>query len=321
MAEVREATTGPEGYGETKGLTFYDLGRSGRPVGNHDARRVQEVIARSTTPIHELTNPPDVAGTHVHSGWDKASGEYVTRQVPDRLNDRKLDIHLNDSGMGDNHAGEYHDARWYSNGGDYSKPMTLGSSKIKLRSGADDHTILHELGHYRSARIDKNPESDYRTPTRRGKEEAHADDNDRERFRPDPRDVRAGKEVDRPSPYETRYAWRGRGGNVAHTAYVKARKTPLVSAERQAQRTADVEKQNAEVRWKNVHAPGGPQNLLVGTKWGESVRNPATGVHESKAIEWGPNPAAIVHPAQFGEAEAAAPLRTGRTMSASEHLR
>jgi len=88
----------------------------------------------------------------------------------------------------------------------------------------EGQVFLHELGHWRSAQL-QNPSAQYKTPSQRGREEAFADDNVVDRWRPDPRDVRRGTATPRHSSYEGDYGWQGLGGAAAHGAYIKARRT------------------------------------------------------------------------------------------------
>jgi len=186
-----------------------DRVRAGPFTEHGGERHVQEVIARSTTPMHEINVPKTPWGS-------------------DRDPDDVFPLHINagvTSGMG---------ARGRSFAGTYKGGGSHERGEIDLAGGAlGNHlgneragqTLLHELGHYKSAKVEHNDSAHYRTPSQRGKEEAVADDNEMERWRPDPRDVRAGRSKAPQASYENSGAFMGMGGQKAHGPYVRARKT------------------------------------------------------------------------------------------------
>lgn len=235
MSEVRrlpiEVEAGIPGVDSLTG----PAGRRTAFTGPAGARRVLETIARSTTPAEEFTHPTTPWGTekdpddlyplHIRTGVDPLLrgrlGAAAGTFQPGGHSERGL-IHVGP------HHGQFEEAA--------------------------AHTLMHEMGHARSK---AEHTAAYDTPTQRGKEEARADDNMLERFRPDPRDVRRGRAaraVERPDPmdplrepgaydwnlhnkrqlglrpkavYESRGAWEGYGGRVGHQAYLKARQQPL----------------------------------------------------------------------------------------------
>lgn len=198
MQEVRGARmnieAGPEGSGPMTG-----------PAG---VRHVQEVIARSKTPIQEINVPKTSWGTDMD---------------PDDSYD--LRINTGSKGAGGRASSA---AGWYSGGGHYERgEIHIAGGAVGNYGGVEGagQTLLHELGHYKSAKVEHNDSANYRTPVQRGKEEAFADDNEKERWRPDPRDVRKGTSKPPRGAYENEGAFQGLGGKKAHVPYVKARQT------------------------------------------------------------------------------------------------
>ena len=152
--------------------------------------------------------------------------------------------------------------------------VSIGSGFSNLQHAQQG--LIHELGHYKSGKIDKNPSG--KTKGIKGaREEARADDYAQEHWRPDPRDVKRGKEKNFPkrnmywegkdgqeefepwtphgnlryglglesipgqndvSPYEHEQSWVNRGGPKAHLEYLRARTTPLVTDRRNEQAKA-----------------------------------------------------------------------------------
>lgn len=156
-------------------------------------RQIHETIARSTTP---------------------------TDEVPDTQRHLKIHPAVGYSGT-NNRAGVYRNIK-----GAVALKTSPGS--IHLAGGdtkeGEGQTLLHELGHWASNRQGRES-AWYDTPTQRGKEEAFADDNMAERWRPDPRDVRKGVSKPPGFGYEMDTNFQGLGGAVAHKAYIKARRT------------------------------------------------------------------------------------------------
>lgn len=186
-------------------------------IGNDDApfggpggeRRVHEVVARSTTPMSELAPREEDDGLTIHTGADlNAAGDY-SRQY---------------WGQGRVRIGTHRPST-------YSKGKGWGRADLHTSEEEGGKTLMHELGHAQSA-MAYTKSSYYDTPTQRGKEEALADDNEVKRFRPDPRDVRAGRSKPVAPVYEHEQAHQGIGGARSHAAYLKARTTPIVQRAR-----------------------------------------------------------------------------------------
>jgi len=199
MNDVRQArmmvTAGQEGSGPFTG-----------PAGE---QQVHEVIARSKTPMREINIPKTAYGT-------------------DRDPDDVFPLHI-ETGLKGNLSGRSTAAAGtYSGGGMYERGnIRIAGGAVGNYGGAEGagQTLLHELGHYRSAKVEHNDSAHYRTPGQVGKEEAFADDNEKERWRPDPRDVRKGISKPPRGAYENSGAFNGLGGKKAHGPYVRARKT------------------------------------------------------------------------------------------------
>jgi len=204
MREVRNARIEVhpgESYDRAVGASA-NSGMSGPPpfTGHGAQRRIHEVIARSTTPASDFETTP-----HGHTPDD-----YYPLKIRTGSADR--------SGA----------AGWYHPGGVYDRGTIHLSSMADLGNKGEEvpgQTLLHELGHYHSAKVAQNPFASYDTPVRRGNEEAHADDNMVGRWRPDPRDVRRGQSAPKNPSYEYDGSFKGIGGNAAHRAYTKARQT------------------------------------------------------------------------------------------------
>jgi hypothetical protein len=204
MAEVRNArmdiNAGPSKHPErTKTGPFTEHGGE---------RHIQEVIARSTTPMHEINVPKTTWGSDID---------------PDDAYPLHINAGVTSFGGSRSYAGTYR-----GGGSHYERgQIDLAGGSIGSHSGPEraGQTLLHEMGHYRSAKVEHNPSAEYRTPGQVGKEEAFADDNEVERWRPDPRDVRKGKSKPPTPGYENSGAFYGLGGQKAHGPYVRARKT------------------------------------------------------------------------------------------------
>jgi hypothetical protein len=174
------------------------------PKSHQMERGLQEHIARSTTPVSDFS-ATTVEGHH--------------RSYP--LSIRPGTIHPDRP----NASGTYGSGGTDSRQGD----ITLASPVSGRSTG---QTLLHELGHHRSHKVENEGAGTVharltgkKTPTRRGQEEAFADDNMMERFRPDPRDVRKGIDTRPDASYEHERSFKGQGGKVAYEAYLKHRKT------------------------------------------------------------------------------------------------
>lgn len=112
----------------------------------------------------------------------------------------------------------------------------LGRDETPSRTA---QTLMHEMGHSRSY-SEMTEHSSRETPSKKGQEEAFADDYMMAHFRPDPRELRRagakGADSSRstiavPAPaYEYEGAFTSQknyGGKTAHRAYMKARTTPI----------------------------------------------------------------------------------------------
>ena len=196
MREVRDAplNVAQETFGDGQGPHIFNESPF---TGPGAPRRVLETIARSTTPVEELRGK-NISHLYIRTGSTTpgtASGVYL----PDA-------IHISNNSRTSTALGPI---------------ATRHENEI-----AAGRMLLHELGHHRS-RLEGRDHASYDTPVRVGKEEAFADENKIERFRPDPRDHRAGRIVPTSNGYESLRAFKGMGGKTARTAYAKARTTPL----------------------------------------------------------------------------------------------
>jgi hypothetical protein len=225
MNEVRQLPIDIEPGEASSGAAF---------TGQGAERHVHEVIARSTTPAREVSHPL----------W-----AYGEEKNPDDVWSLKIATGRNLSDIGATGT--------YSQGSDYGRgQISLGEQEKEHAAG---QSLIHEMGHYRSANIEHT--NAYETPTQKGKEEARADDNLVERWRPDPRDLRRGSRaaakveriegdqekdqvyrkelrglkenaaLSKPAMpvYEHQSAFQGSGGKVAAKAYTRARRTPFVN--------------------------------------------------------------------------------------------
>jgi len=199
-------------------------------TGPAGTRHAQEVIARSTTPageIHEMRSMnPDAAPPRLTVGTGiPTPGAY----------------------------GEYR--RWNMAG--YGEiridPHRTQGTKREMRQSEEHQgqTLIHELGHVRSQLEGTSPDNAPLGETRaetRGREEGIADANRAERWRPDPRDVRAGRSQKAESAYTNPHTWERLEGAgsltstntpLGYTAYMKQRPDVMVGKIRQAARTQE----------------------------------------------------------------------------------
>lgn len=257
----------PERMRDVRETMPYEVypGQKGHFSGPHGEHQVHQIIARSTTPTGEiLEKNPDYSkggGFHlpIHTGsrisggrrgQPAAAGAYVNQRNAQGIQGAHGEIHLS------------------------------GEADTPEREG---QTLLHELGHWRSNRL-WTPHSYVDTPAQRGKEEAFADENMLTRWRPDPRDVHRGTSQP-PSPsYESESAHQGIGGQKSHTAYLKARKTPLVSQARI--REAKASYKDAAYQPEMLWDKGGSQD----------PKATGHGINLNAAKPEGP-----LHPMQFGK--------------------
>lgn len=180
--------------------TRYAVGQT-----HQSARRMADVVARSTADMHHYgQGSVDVAARRTH--------------MTNRVNPSDMwSLHVS---TGDHLPGA---AGTYSGGGTWDR----GQIRIEGRGDEEAHgqTLMHEMGHYISHKINPSDSNDYNTPTRVGREEAHADDYMMTHWRPDPRDVRRGTSA-KPRPvYENSDAFYGNGRKKAHGPYLTARTT------------------------------------------------------------------------------------------------
>jgi hypothetical protein len=205
----------PERMQEVRGMPIeIHEGYEGAFSGPEGPRQVREVIARSTTPAHEL--PHDQGDLQISLGHDMPTAKGAYGYSFRGIGKIRLDV-----------GHHYGVNRWFWN-------------QNQMRQG---QTLMHELGHARSD-VEKRPHSYPRTQTQLGQEEAFADENMLQRWRPDPRDVRRGESYGPTPSYEhedtfegltppgakrqTPAGQAGKAAKTAHRAYLKARTTPLV---------------------------------------------------------------------------------------------
>jgi hypothetical protein len=234
-------------------------GKEGTPYGGHGgAHRILETIARSTTPASDFPHDDDKYPLRIDAGQslNSASGTYQDDSMWSRGRIALAGYKNRDTGKVGFQAGR----------------------QMEERVG---QTLMHELGHYRSKKVERNPHSYYSTPTDRGKEEAFADDNEVSRFRPDPRDVRRGLSQPVTPSYESVVAHYGIGGKKSHAAYLRARKTPLQRPAQDRERLA---------RYANAaHQP----DMFKG--------HDVPGYRGPKGIPDYAQPVGPLHPMQFGK--------------------
>jgi hypothetical protein len=203
MNEVRQAPIDietPSSEGRQSPSVRYAHGQI-----HKSARQAAETIARSTVSMHDYgQGAADVA----------ARRTYMTGNVSA---DDLWPLHISTSGSKPGTAGTY------QSGG------TWGRGEINIATGLRQEkasqTLLHEMGHYHSHKIEPSESNEYNTPARVGREEAHADDYMVTHWRPDPRDVRRGKSEAPRGTYESSDAFFGQGGKKAHGPYITARQT------------------------------------------------------------------------------------------------
>jgi hypothetical protein len=273
-------------------------------TGPAGVREVQEAIARSTIPAEHFED---------FSGAPFKGVEYGSNKITTTAAERKkspvtpLEIHLNKKSPRDTSSSlasfDPVPSEAIKNLEEVNKraieqPMSSEEMTEKLKNkvllpiersrgtvsiGSEFSTLqhaqqglIHELGHYKSVKIDKNPLGGAKG-IKGAREEARADDYEQEHWRPDPRDVKRGKEKNFPkksmywdgkddqeefepwtphgnlryglglesipgqndvSPYEHEQSWVKSGGPKAHLEYLRARTTPLVTDRRNEQAKA-----------------------------------------------------------------------------------
>ena len=247
MREVEGGRDAPPGLNIQSAVTKRSKAAFAGPAGE---ARIKQVIARSTTPAEELRPTGPGQRLRITSGSPKASknawASYVHQPMLGRI------------------PGEIH----------------LGKDPDENMTG---QALMHEMGHFRS-HMAGTEHFTSRTPAGLGKEEAFADENMLQRWRPDPRDVRRDKAPRMDLAYESRSSFGRTGsGGIAHRTYLKSRTTPI-------QKTAADRKYAAE----NANASFQPQMLgdVGGTR-----RTPAREHRvESWAAAEGP-----LHRLQFGK--------------------
>jgi hypothetical protein len=247
MREVEGGRDAPPGLSIQSEVTKRSKAAFAGPAG---VARVKQVLARSTTPAEELKPTGPGQRLRITSGSARASKN-----------------------------------AWAS----YTHKPSLGRRPGEILLGKDPdenmtgQALLHEMGHFKS-HMEGTPHFTSRQPSDFGKEEAYADENMLQRWRPDPRDVRRGKAPRMDLAYENRSAFGRTGsGGVAHRTYLKSRTTPI-------QRTIADRKYAAE----STDAAHQPQMLgdIGGTR-----RSPATG---HRVESWAQVEGAL-HPLQFGK--------------------
>jgi hypothetical protein len=177
-------------------------------TGHGAARRVQEVMARSTMPTSHIgQEPADTAARVAHMGPDAKVG-------PDDVYPLRISTGRNIGASGT-----------YQSGTNWAR----GLIKIGAYGESEQtkgQTLMHELGHHYSHKVVPSSSNEYRTPSQIGREEAKADDYSVTHYRPDPRDVRRGTAEPNRSVYESKEAfYGGSGGQAAHRAYLAGRET------------------------------------------------------------------------------------------------
>lgn len=163
MAEIRAAPT------EISVLPK----RSQATTDPFQVRQIQESIARSTTPASDLESLSRIkAGVKSIGG-----GQYTSREVKLR---------------GAPPKGKTYNFR----------KKSFKDRGFDFGQQSDEHTLMHELGHHRSQYVERTPHSRYATAEEQGQDEAYADANMIDRFRPDPRWARRGQLTDMSTHYE-----------------------------------------------------------------------------------------------------------------------
>jgi hypothetical protein len=220
-------------------------------AGDAGVARIKQVLARSTTPTEEFRPTGPGQRLRITTGSPKVGT-----------------------------------SAWAS----YAHKPALGKRPGEIMTGKDTdenmmgQALMHEMGHYRS-HMEGTAHFSGRAPGDFGKEEAFADENMLQRWRPDPRDVRRGKAPRMDLAYESRASFGKSGsGRVAHNAYLKARTTPNQKAI--ADRKYEAENANASFQ---------PQMLGdVGAIEGRRLPS-------SHRVESWAQPEGALHPMQFGK--------------------
>ena len=269
------------------------------PMTGHGAvREAQEAIARSSAPMEHFHGFSEAPLSSFGGSKGIKSTAAERRAVPTT----PLEIHLNDNAHPED-AEDPNDAYGHFNAmptavqnftknyvGDLisrtsaKNNMLIPTERSRGRIGINNNTknlqtadqiLMHEIGHYKSIKVDKNPRPG-KSGVKLAREEARADDYRSEHWRPDPRDVKRGnnatvpsyssrssyapKEVNEPwtphgklrdgveennipgqlgvSYYEHGQGWENRGGPKAHLEYLRSRTTPLVTDRRNEQAKA-----------------------------------------------------------------------------------
>jgi hypothetical protein len=202
---------------------FPNLGKTGAFSGPAGKRRIQETIARSATPAKEFPY--------------KMGREKLQIQVAAPPPDFNVEIQ-----PGYRVQGGYRADRGGGGLGkivvDPGRPRYKGQPPQRQEE-VQAQTLMHEMGHARSD-VEQQPHSRPKDFIALGQEEAFADENMLQRWKPDPRDVRARRSYP-PSPaYEDPKAFSNypggadrinkaglTKGDVAGAYYRAARTTPL----------------------------------------------------------------------------------------------
>ena len=204
------------------GLLAVGSGLGGVPNSTPAASRVLETIARSTAPMSDFTT------MHPNNGRQQQRLKVTVNSYDPSITSGRL-------------AGFYRGPRRFPGGG------VSSTGQAHIAAGREDTaTVTHELGHHVSTMVEKNPHADYDTPTKRGKEEARADDYAQEHFRADQREKSGTKKRRNDPAYESLGTWKGLGGKRAHASYLKARTTPIVRDRRDQERSAKQRQGDAE---------------------------------------------------------------------------
>ena len=272
-----------------------ESGMNAPMTGYGGVREAQEVIARSTIPMKHFD---DFSEAPISLGGTKTTAA-ERRSVPTT----PLEIHLNDNAHLEddedpsdayghfniaptavqnfikNHTGEEVSGNGFKH--DLHIPTERSRGRIGINGNSPNlqtagQILIHEIGHYKSLKVDRNPRPG-KGGLKSAREEARADDYESEHWRPDPRDVKRGnkaatvpsylsgpawapKEVNEPwtphgnlrdgvrnknipgqldgSYYEHGQTWTDTGGPKAHLEYLRSRTTPLVTDRRNEQAKA-----------------------------------------------------------------------------------
>jgi hypothetical protein len=246
MREVEGGRDAPPGLSIQSAVTKRSKAAFAGPAG---VARVKQVIARSTTPAEELRPTGPGQRLSITTGSPKTGANaWASYTHKPALGRRPGEIHL-------------------------------GKEQDENMMG---QALMHEMGHFRS-HMEGTPHFTSRAPSDFGKEEAFADENMLQRWRPDPRDVRKGKDERMSLAYERRSSFgRTASGGAAFRAYSKSRTSPSRKEVEDRQQAA-----------QNVDASHQPQ--MLGDVGGGRRTKPTGHRVESWAQPEGP-----LHPMQFG---------------------